>query len=380
MPTDLPAAPPYGTRTLAEVVPSLLAAVGGATADPLAVGPAVSATLLLVDGLGWELLHRYAGDAPFLASLATGEPLQVGFPATTATSLTSLGTGRPAGEHGIVGYTFEVPAVGPLNALTWRSRDRAAVDLRESLPPEAAQPYDTLFQRAGASGVAVTVSAPRYQDGSGLTRAAFRGAGFEVCWALGDLAAQVAGTPAGSLRYAYHGDLDGLGHQYGPGSLQWRRQLAQVDRLVESVASDLPAGALLAVTGDHGMVAVGETDRIDLDAEPELQRGVRLTAGEARVRHLYTEVGAAADVVAAWRELLADRAWVVPREEAVGAGWFGPTVTDAARARIGDVVAAMRGAGVVVRSIAEPLEAPLLGHHGSLTTAEQLVPLLLVRG
>lgn len=380
MSSDLPVPPPYGSRTLAEVVPSLLASLGADIADPLGLGETRSATLLLVDGLGWELLHQHADEAPFLASLATGEPLQAGFPATTATSLTSLGTGRPAGEHGIVGYTFEVAGVGPLNALTWRSRDREAVDLRDRLSPEVAQPHDTLFQRAGAEGVAVIVTAPRYQDGSGLTRAAFRGAVFEACWAMGDLAAQLAATSAGSLRYAYHGDLDGLGHQHGPGSLPWRRQLAQVDRLVESVASDLPTGALLAVTGDHGMVAVSEPDRIDLDREPDLQRGVRLVAGEARVRHVYAEPGAVADVVAAWRERLADRAWVVQRDAAVAAGWFGPTVTDAARGRIGDVVVAMRGTAVVVRSIAEPLEAPLQGQHGSLTTAEQLVPLLLVRG
>ena len=48
-----------------------------------------------------------------------------------------------------------------------------------------------------------------------------------------------------------------------------------------------------------------------------------------------------------------------------------------ARATIGDVLAAARGATVMVRSNVEPLESALIGHHGSLTDAEQLVPLLL---
>ena len=71
--TGLPAPPPYGVRTLAEVVPSLLSAVGAAGfANPLAIPPARSACLLLVDGLGWELLREHADAAPFLTELAAG--------------------------------------------------------------------------------------------------------------------------------------------------------------------------------------------------------------------------------------------------------------------------------------------------------------------
>jgi hypothetical protein len=71
---------------------------------------------------------------------------------------------------------------------------------------------------------------------------------------------------------------------------------------------------------------------------------------------------------------------VVSREEAIAAGWFGERVTDDVRPRIGDVVVAARGSAAVVRRKVEPLESSLIGHHGSLTTAEQRVPLLLAYG
>jgi hypothetical protein len=45
-------------------------------------------------------------------------------------------------------------------------------------------------------------------------------------------------------------------------------------------------------------------------------------------------------------------------------------------ARIGDVVAACAGTWAVICSKDEPLESSLEGMHGSLTPAEQLVPLL----
>jgi hypothetical protein len=50
------------------------------------------------------------------------------------------------------------------------------------------------------------------------------------------------------------------------------------------------------------------------------------------------------------------------------------------RPRIGDVVAAARGDAAIVRRTAEPVESSLVGQHGSLTQAEQRVPLLLAVG
>lgn len=371
--------PRYGTRSLAEVVPSLLAALTGGD-NPLDVAPARSACLLLIDGLGAELLAAHTADAPVLAALAAGtEPLTAGFPATTATSVASLGTGRPPGEHGITGYTFALPGGALLNALTWCSHgDGDPVDLRELAVPEQLQPHETAMARAAAAGLHVRVVAPEAQRRSGLTRAALRGGAFHGTRALGDLATGVLDALVGrGLCYAYHGDLDLIGHVYGPGSPAWRMQLRAVDWLVAAIAERLPGGALLAVVADHGMVEL--SDPIDADAEPALRDGVRALPGDVRARHVHAAPGAAGDVLAAWSEVLRDRAWVVSRDEAVASGWFG-AVSDPVRERIGDVVVAARGGFGVLRRVAEPRESAMVGHHGSLTPAEQLVPFLQFRG
>ena len=88
-------------------------------------------------------------------------------------------------------------------------------------------------------------------------------------------------------------------------------------------------------------------------------------------------------MLATWREVLGERAWVMSREEAIKDGLFGPVgapVSDAMAARIGDVVAACAGTWAVVASKAEPLEVLPEGMHGSLTSAEQLVPMLTPAG
>jgi hypothetical protein len=380
MTVDLPKPEP-DIPHLADVVPSVLAAMGVAGFDlriPLSGGIA-GACVLLVDGLGAELLDTFAEDAPVLAGLR-GQALQVGFPSTTAAGLAAVGTGCLSGEHGMVGYSFRVPGTGVVNALRWRPHPWGA-DLRDELPPEEVQPMPTTFERAASAGVAVSVISGAEFTGSGLTRAALRGGQYIGVHALGDLAASVQAALADrGFCYAYHSELDLIGHIYGPGSPAWRMQLRQVDRLVESVVEGLPPGGLLAVVADHGMVAVAAPDIVDIDDGEPLLDGVAAIGGEARARHVYVADGAQDSVLAAWRETLADRAWVVSREEAIAAGWFGERVGDDVWPRIGDVVAAARGSAALVRRKVEPLESSLIGHHGSMTTAEQRVPLLLAYG
>jgi hypothetical protein len=363
---------------LADVVPSVLSAMGVAGFDgpiPLPDGIA-SACVLLLDGLGAELLDTYVGDAPVLARLR-GRTLQVGFPSTTVAGLAALGTGCRSGEHGMVGLSFRLPGADVVNALGWRPHPTGR-DLRDKLPPEQVQPLPTMFERAAASGIAVSVISGAKFIGSGLTRAVLRGGRYVGVHALGDLAACVRSALAdGGFCYGYHSELDLLGHVYGPGSMAWRMQLREVDRLVESIVDGLPPGALLAVVADHGMVAVDAEEVVDIDDCEPMMDGVKAIGGEPRARHVYVADGAADSVLAAWRETLAQRAWVVSRDEAISAGWFGDRVGDDARFRIGDVVAAARGTAGIMRRTAEPLLSALIGQHGSLTDAEQRVPLLL---
>jgi hypothetical protein len=80
-------------------------------------------------------------------------------------------------------------------------------------------------------------------------------------------------------------------------------------------------------------------------------------------------------VLTLWRDVLGERAWVVSREEAIREGWFGP-VDDSLTDRIGDVVAAAVGTTAIIDTRREPHESALVGMHGSLTSAEQLIPML----
>ncbi|WP_405641525.1 alkaline phosphatase family protein [Streptomyces uncialis] len=375
--------PAYGSGSLADLLPTLAAGMGvpGTTAAIPELTPADRNCVFLIDGLGWEQLKAHPEEAPFMSALlgssfgGTGRPLTTGFPATTATSLASVGTGLPPGAHGLPGYTARNPETGRLmNQLRWHPWT----------PPEVWQPYPTVFQLADRAGVhTAQVSAPHFQN-TPLTKIALSGGTFHGRLTgedRMDLAAEQLAAGDRSLIYTYYSEVDGNGHRYGVDSDAWRGQLMYVDRLVQRLAEQLPPRTALYVTADHGMLDIpfGPEHRVDFDEDWELRAGVALLGGEGRARHVYAVPGAASDVLAVWREVLGEQFWVAGRDEAVAAGWFGPQVDERVLERVGDVVAAARDDMLIIASEREPKESVLVGNHGSMTPVEQLVPLLQVR-
>ncbi|GGS29078.1 alkaline phosphatase family protein [Streptomyces parvus] len=380
---DTAPVPEYGSGSLADLLPTLAAGleVPGFSAPISELTPADRNCVFLIDGLGWEQIKAHPDEAPFLHSLlptsrgGTGRPLTAGFPSTTATSLASVGTGLPPGEHGLPGYTARNPRTGELmNQLRWKPWTE----------PKAWQPYPTVFQLADAAGVhTAQVSAPMFEQ-TPLTKIALSGGSF-----LGrlsgedrmDVAAQRLAAGDRSLVYTYYSEVDGKGHRFGTDSDAWRGQLMYVDGLARRLAEQLPPRSALYITADHGMIDIpfDEQSRIDFDEDWELSAGVALLGGEGRARHVYAVPGAQADVLAVWREVLGEQFWIASRDEAIAAGWFGPTIDERVYGRIGDVVAAAHDDVIITASVNEPHESAMAGVHGSLTPVEQLVPLLEVR-
>lgn len=365
--------PAYHDRTLGDLLPAVAAALGvdaglGRTAFELPPAPAF--VVLLVDGLGQELVEEHPDDAPYLHSLVAGSPpATAGVPSTTATSLTSLGTALTPGEHGLVGFTSRIPGTGHLlNALMWD----------KSVDPLEWQPNPTAFARLAAVGVHATVVSKREFARSGLTAAGQRGAEYVGADRVGERLVAVAAAAAHrpSVTYVYDGDLDWTGHRYGVDSPQWRAQLAATDMACELLREQLDPAVRLVVVADHGMVDSPFERRLDVDDHPELHDGLALLGGEARFRHLYCDGGAVDDVLATWREVVGERALVITRDEAIARGWFG-TVAPAVRPRLGDVVVAARADFAVVSAARFPYEARLVGLHGSLTAREMRIPVLV---
>ena len=355
-----PLLPDYDDACITRLVPALLEGSEEPDWLPPSLLSARRVLLLVLDGLGWNQLQERRGVAPVLAAME-GRPITTVAPSTTSAALTSIATGRPPGEHGVVGYRISVDG-SVLNALRWTTGDG---DARRRIDP-------VTFQACSTFGNQYPPVVTRAEfAGSGFTQAhlsATRLVGYRGRQGLLDSTVDLlaSGEP---FVYAYWDDIDRVAHEYGLAD-RYEEELADCDAMLATLLERLPSGTAVVVTADHGQVHVG--DRV-LDLPPEVTTCLEGQSGEARFRWLHARPGAAAELHAATAEAFGGHAWIRTREEVEEQCWLGPRLTEAARSRLGDVALVARGR-VAFRDPAEVMSITLVGRHGSLTPDEMLVP------
>jgi hypothetical protein len=362
-----PVLPDYRGACLVNLVPALLehpAAGEGWIPDAALASSGV--VLLVLDGLGWHQLMRRSGLAPVMMSMDRSRLTTVA-PSTTAAALTSITTGVPPGEHGVVGYRINVDGE-VLNVLRWRT---PAGDARETIPPRDIQVGSVFRERKPP-----VVNKAEFL-GSGFTSAHLDPVRFVGYRTTATLVHEIHRLVAGGEEfvYAYYDGIDKVAHEYGF-SDYYDAELMSVDTLVGWLLHRLPAGAALVITADHGLV---HCDRELLQIHPDVEDLTAVHSGEARFRWLHARPGRSRALLEATVEHHGGEGWVWSRDEVIESGLLGPSVTPEAAHRLGDVALLARGTD----AYADPAGSGsnlLIGRHGSLTREEMHVPLLVVTG
>ncbi len=340
------------------------------TIDSLSLGSAENReVLILIDGMGQDAIDKYGDQFPIFDELKQVKKLYTNFPSTTATSLSTLGTGVLPGIHGMLGYTVRVPRSDNrlLNALKWDER----------VDPVMWQKVPTLFERAALAGVSVTHVAAKRYEGSGFTQAALRGAKYVGANGVDEMATAVSAAlkPQPSFVYTYLNTLDSAGHSDGVGSDKWLTALQQVSEFITKVKQLAPAGTRIWVTSDHGMV--NSTEQAILGQDNKLLENVTLIGGEPRARHIYIKEGAVSETIIQWQEFFGNKVRVLSKDNAIKDGLFGPVVTEDSHDRLGDLIAIANSDLILVDPARVREESSMVGHHGGVTDIEVEIPLLL---
>jgi hypothetical protein len=174
--------------------------------------------------------------------------------------------------------------------------------------------------------------------------------------------------------YAYYPGVDTVAHEYGFGPL-YDAELAAADRIVGHLLAALPRGVALMVVADHGQVDVGENM---VPIHPDVRSLTAMLSGEGRFRWLHARPGLASRLAEVARDRHGELAWVRTRQEVLDAGWLGGEPAPHVAARLGDV-ALVACADVAFVDPADTGTYALRCRHGSLTSAEMLVPVLAAR-
>ncbi len=362
-----PLVPDYGGACTASVVDVLVDDPDDPPAwFPAGLAGAEQIVMLVLDGLGWEQMQDRRDLLRGMTEMQAA-PITTVAPTTTATALTSITTGLTPGEHGVVGYRMAIERE-VLNVLRWTT---AKGDARERIPPESIQSAVAF----GGQRPPVVVRA-EFRD-TGFTRAHLGGCRHVPYRMPSTMLAEIThhlrmGEP---FVYAYYDGIDKVAHEYGLSHF-YDTELVFVDRMVEYMVQGLPPGVALVITADHGQVDVG--DRV-FPPHPEVLSLVSHQSGEARFRWLHAAPGGAGDLLRAAAEHHSDVAWVVSLEQVLDECWFGPKVLPGPLSRLGDV-ALVPFEPVAFEDPDDTGPFLLKGRHGSLTSAEVLVPLLVARG
>jgi len=378
----LPAVPKTLGR-LSDVFVSCLGSITGVD-NRLGLRRTDRVVTVLVDGLGTYNIKAGGGHAHLLnRAVIDSHALHSGFPSTTATSITSFGTGLTPGEHGIVGYKVLDPQTRqPLNQLTgWSS----------SFNPLEWQPNRTVAETAVAASIEANVVGPAEYANSGFTALTMRGAKYLVGKTMLDrveIALELLASAHSSLTYLYVPELDQKAHAYGVDSIEWLNALEELDSAIARLTSPLSQRKFensgVVLTADHGIVDVPKSNQIYLD-EYDLPK-LELVAGDPRANYIYlaetvseTELEIAVDSLQNQlnQSKFGRGVKVAAKNQLIDAGWFGPTVTEVAASRMPDIFAIAVGRTALYhRDFAPAKSQNMIGQHGSISPEELAIPLL----
>jgi hypothetical protein len=374
--------------------------------DALAgVGTDVSNVVVVVlDSLGWHRFHRDAGDHRFLRRIrerGTVTPLTSVASASTAPAITSVHTGVPPAEHGVLGCDVRHPredtVIRPFPHEVRADVADGGDASTGTEPPVAADEVvaaDPVYSAFEAAGVETAVVQPAETLGTAYADAAFGEASQVPYEGPSDGAARlreaVESADGRSYTYWYAPELDSATHDYGPdsgayhdalGTLTGRLSRALYDELDPAVAAE----ALLVVTADHGTVPLDDGPEswlrvLDVDgvqSRLRVRNGTPVAPfGDPRLCHLAVEPGSEDAVVTAFEER---GVTALTRREVAETGLFGPPgdTYDRVESRCGDVVVTDADRALVYPGMEKV--ASFAGIHGGLTPREVVVPFAAAR-
>ena len=227
--------PLYESYCFAQL-PALVQAVlpGGAPgpADARLLGPLAGTydqvVLLFVDAFGWRFFERWADRDPFLrAAVAEGyvSKLTSQFPSTTAAHVTTIHTGLPVGQSGVLEWHYYEPQLDAMIApllFSFAGDARRDTLLTTGVPARSLFPASTVYHALARQGVNSYVFQNHEYTPSPYSDVVFAGARVRPYRTLPEaltlLADALAAATAPTYCFLYFEKIDTLGHEHGPHS------------------------------------------------------------------------------------------------------------------------------------------------------------------
>ncbi len=356
--------PDYTGASLVNLVAELEHRLRGAAVAPRLHGELAARipegetyVVVLYDGLGADQLEHRRAEAMRSARVAT---LDAPFPATTTVSLATAATGLPPSQHGLLGYQLWIPEISQVvNTIKWTTLWGTPVDVDTA----SFLPSPNLWERLIGAGVETVTVQPAGFEGTGLTRALYRGCRFEGVATYAeqiDAVRSLAAVP-GRLVWTYVAAVDFAAHVHGQRSDEYAEAVALADWVWSSLEATLPAGVVLIGTSDHGHLDFPRDRQVKI---PKAEHADRIFYGDGRAMLVRGDGAALArQLPATWVPIGEARDWWGPGPRHPS---FSEREPDGVLVADDDVLLLHRFS-----------DDRMIGNHGAMVSGEQQIPLLV---
>lgn len=358
--------------------------------------------LLLIDAFGWRFFERFADLHPFLQRITRDGlvcKLSSQFPSTTSAHVTTIHTGQPVGDTGVLEWFYYEPLadamIAPLLFSFAGDKERATL-LKAGILPDAILPKSTLYQRLARYDVQSYVfqqylyaySPYSTHITAGSTIVPYR----SLPESLVTLCQRITKQQQRSYYFLYYDTIDTICHLYGPDSTQLDAEIVtlldMLERVLHRQLAQTGKRTLLLITADHGQVAINPQTTLYLNhLLPNLQRMMRtnragqplVPGGSSRDMFLYITEQHLDEAQAMLTHQLAGKAEVYRVADLITQNFFGtPHPSPTFLSRVGNLVVLPYANESVWWYEQGRFEQHFWGSHGGLTP-EELETILLVQ-
>jgi len=262
-------------------------------------GEPLKVILLLIDGFGFRQWTAFRDRFPFLKNFTERgrlAPLTAVFPSTTSAAITTISSGVPPREHGLLEWRLYIEELDRVIltlpfSLVDKSTPRDSL-LRSGADPRILFDGRTFYEKLSESGIHSYLMIQDYMSNSAYSRMIKKGSTpFEYSFLadmLVNLRHKLDEVSAPAYFNVYWSSIDSMAHEYSPSSEQ---SLAEMNgffyliqkEFIEKLPRRTAEQTVLIITADHGQVAVNPEDTIYLDLFSEGVENLGVSAAGNRI-------------------------------------------------------------------------------------------------
>lgn len=348
--------------------------------------------LFFIDAFGWQSWQRYRDKiAPMRRIAEDGvlTPMSALFPSTTAASVSTLNLGVLPARHALYEWNIYIPAYGevvqPLPFTPLGTHEPEGCAAKGYDPAALLAVHETMHERLGRHGVRSMQFIARHLAASSYNRIVSKGAELipnstlaESLLQLRQAVTQVRGKAVFGF---YWPSIDSIAHQYAPDSPFHEAESMAFWAVFEALLSGMKsASTLYLFIADHDQISGKAEETIYINERlPELADILPVSPaghpiypnGSPRDVFLHVKPERREETLVRLRECLQGVAEVMPVDEVIGLGLFGPdAICDELRRRLGDILILPYDGQFVGWREPGIMENRFNGHHGGLAASE----------